>query len=357
MPILNKRFEEMNLLRIGVIALVLLVVVLLVALNSGSIYRRLLSTSYSAYFAEAGGLKTGDEVRVGGVVVGKVDDLELRGNKVQAYFTVFDSASLGSTTGAAIKTATALGSKYLAVLPSGAGALDAQTPIPLDRTQSPYDVQEILEHLTRTTQQIDIGQLQKALDTVSDTFTNTPPALRSTVDGLGRLSETIASRDSQLQTLLSNAQGVTQLLAERSGNITTLISDGNLLLQELYARRDTIRSLLINVDAVIKQFTGVAHDNQAQIGPALDQLETVLGVLKKNDASITAAVDGLRTYVGSLGEAISSGPWFFALVPNLVPTNLAQQTLPGLLNTAAPTVSNLTGGAGAPAPAPRGGNR
>jgi phospholipid/cholesterol/gamma-HCH transport system substrate-binding protein len=335
-PILKQRFEEMNKLRIGAIALVLLVAVLALSLNSGSIYRHLTSTSYSAYFAEAGGLQSGDEVRVGGVVVGKIDDVVLRGDKVQADFTVFDSASLGSTTRAAIKTATALGSKYLAVLPSGTGTLDPSVPIPLERTSSPYDVQEILEHLTRTTQQLDVGQLTAALNTVSDTFHDTPGPLQGTVEGLGRLSATIASRDDELQTLLANARGVTDLLAQRSGNITTLITDGNALLAELYARRDTIRSLLINTDAVVKQFAGVVHDNQAQIGPALAQLEGVLDLLHRNDANLGATIEGLRTYVGSLGEAISSGPWFFALVPNLAPTNLAQQTLPSLLNAALP---------------------
>jgi phospholipid/cholesterol/gamma-HCH transport system substrate-binding protein len=335
-PVLKSRFEEMNLLRIGIVALVLLVIVLLIGLNSGSLYRQIVSTSYSAYFPEAAGLRSGDEVRVGGVVVGKVDDVVLRGNKVEAFFTVFDDARLGSTTGASIKTATALGSKYIAVLPAGAGQLDNDHPIPLDRTSSPYDVQELLERLTRTTQELDVDQLADALNTVSDTFADTPPALRGTIEGLGRLSQTIASRDMQLQTLLGNARGVTDILAQRSGNITTLITDGNALLEELYARRDTIRSLLINTNNVVNEFAGVVRDNQAQIGPALAELERVLDLLNENDRNLTASIDGLRTYVGSLGEAIGSGPWFYALVPNLAPTNLAQQNLPSLLQAATP---------------------
>ena len=355
MPVLKSRFEEMNLLRIGFVALAVLVVALLVGLNSGTLYRQIVSTSYSAYFREAAGLRSGDEVRVGGVVVGKVDDVVLRGNKVEAYFTVFDDAALGATTGASIKTATALGSKYIAVLPGGPGQLDGDVPIPLDRTSSPYDVQELLERLTRTTQELDVDQLADALNTVSDTFTDTPPALRGTVEGLGRLSRTIASRDIQLQTLLGNARGVTDILAQRSGNITTLITDGNALLEELYARRDTIRSLLINTNNVVNEFGGVVRDNQAQIGPALEELERVLDLLNENDRNLTASIEGLRTYVGSLGEAIGSGPWFFALVPNLAPTNLAQQTLPSLLNTATTPGVPLDGRAPAAPTAPTGG--
>lgn len=353
MPVLRLRFEEMNLVRIGIIALITLMVALLVGLNSGRIYRQIVSTSYSAYFPEAAGLRTGDEVRVGGVVVGQVEDVSLRGNKVEAFFTVFDDASLGSTTGASIKTATAFGSRYIAVLPSGGGQLDADNPIPLDRTSSPYDLQELLERLTRTTQELDVDQLADAMNTVSDTFTDTPPALRGTVEGLGRLSQTIANRDTQLQTLLENARGVTQILAQRSGDVTTLITDGNALLQELYVRRETIRSLLINTNNVVNQLAGVVRDNQAQIGPALAELERVLDLLNQNDANLTASIEGLRTYFGSLGESLASGPWFFGLLPNLAPTNLAAQTLPSVLETVttpgAPAGGQAPPGAGPPA--------
>lgn len=352
MPVLTRRrFEEMNLLRVGAVALVIAVVATAIALNSGYLYRQLTSGTYSALFSEAAGLKTGDEVRLAGVVVGKVDSVELAGTAVDVGFTVFDGSTLGESTGASIKTATVLGAKFLEVRPSGPGRLDDGAQIPLDRTSAPYDVQELLDTLTRKTEDLDVPRVAESLNTVADTFADTPPELRSALEGLGRLSQTISSRDAELRELLSHTASVSGILAERSSSVTTLVSDGNLLLEELRARREVIRSLLLNVTGAVQEVEGLARDNQQQLRPMLDELEKTLDLLRANDRNLAAAITGLDTYAGSLGEAISSGPWFFALVPNLVPTNLAQQNLPSVLDQLTP-VSPAVG----PAPGtPQGG--
>jgi len=59
-------------------------------------------TTYTAYFAEAGGLTPGNEVRIAGVVVGHVTGVSLDGDKVAVTFQE-KGAWLGNTTAAAIK--------------------------------------------------------------------------------------------------------------------------------------------------------------------------------------------------------------------------------------------------------------
>ena len=46
------------------------------------------TSDYSAYFAEAGGIKPGSDVRVSGMSVGRVSDIHLEGTKVLVDFTV-----------------------------------------------------------------------------------------------------------------------------------------------------------------------------------------------------------------------------------------------------------------------------
>lgn len=349
MPILTRhRFGEMSHFKIGVIAIVIAVIATGAALNSGFLYRQLTSGSYSAQFTEAAGLKSGDEVRLAGVVVGKIDSVGLAGKAVDVSFTVFDGSTLGETTGASIKTATVLGAKFLEVLPSGPGRLPEGAQIPLERTSSPYDVQQLLDTLTRKTEELEVGRVADSFNTVADAFADTPPELRSALAGVGRLSQTLSSRDAELRQLLSHTASVSGVLADRSSDITTLVSDGNLLLEELRARREVIRSLLLNVTGAVRQLEGLVKDNQNQLGPMLEELEKTLDLLRANDKNLAAAITGLDTYAGSLGEAISSGPWFFALLPNLAPTNLAQQNLPSVLDQASPVSPALPGTQGTP---------
>jgi phospholipid/cholesterol/gamma-HCH transport system substrate-binding protein len=319
-----------NTVRIGITGLAVVLALVLLALNSGSIIRALTTTTYHADFAEAGGLAPGDTVRIAGLVMGTVDSVELQGSHVAVTFSVRHGGHLGSSTGAAIRTATVLGTKYLALLPSGQGSLPGGATIPLSRTQSPYNLTEILSTLTSKVGAINTGQLAQSFDTISAAFQNSPPELRSTLAGVRALSGTIASRDAALSQLLSHAGAVTGVLAERSHQIGLLITDGNQLLTTLYQRRAEIRLLLVNVTAVIDQLRGLSLDNQRQLGPALAQLEGVLKVLNGNAANLTAIIAGLQRYAGSLGEVVGGGPWFYAYLQNIVPTNLVP-VVPGLL--------------------------
>ena len=56
-----------------------------------------------------------------------------------------------------------------------------------------------------------------------ETFSETPEEVRTSLEGLARLSDTIASRDAQLRQLLSATRKVTQVLADRNGEFTQLI--------------------------------------------------------------------------------------------------------------------------------------
>ena len=322
MPRLRRRFAEMNPVRIGVAGVAVVVALALLALNSGTVIRDLTTTSYHAEFAEAGGLTGGDQVRIGGLTMGTVQDVALAGNHVDVTFSVRHGGHLGADTSAAVRTATALGTKYLAVEPGSRGTLRAGATIPLSRTHAAYNLTSILSTLTTKAGAIDSGQLARSFNTISSALGNAPPELRSTLDGVRRLSETIASRDAALSQLLSNAGAVTGVLAARSGQIGSLVTDGNQLLNTLYQRREQIRQLLVNVTAVVDQLRGLAADNQQQLGPALNQLQGVLTLLNNNAANITQAIHGLERYASGLGDVVGGGPFFYAYVQNIAPTNL-----------------------------------
>ena len=132
-----------------------------------------------------------------------------------------NDAFVGDRTEAAIKIETVLGAKYLALVPRGAGELDPDEPIPLERTASPYDVVEAFADLSSTVEDIDTAQLASSFEVLAETFADTPDEVRTSLQGLARLSDTIASRDAQLGQLLSATRQVTQVLADRNGEFTT----------------------------------------------------------------------------------------------------------------------------------------
>lgn len=323
--LMTKSFGEMNPVRIGIVGIAGLLAIAMLALNSGSIIQHFTTSSYQANFSDAGGLASGDSVVVGGLTMGQVNSVTLQGGHVHVTFSLDHGGTLGNATGATISTATLLGTKELEVDPAGTGTLAPGSTIPESRTQSPYNLDQILSTLTNKTGAINTTEVANAFNTISTTLQNTPAPLKSALSGVQRLSQTIASRDDELTSLLSSASNVTGLLATRSQQIGVLIQDGNSLMETLYERRAAIQQLLVNVTQVTDQIKGLATDNQQKIGGALSQLQSVENTLNSNADNITKTIQGLQRYSLGLGEIVGTGPWLYAYVQNVVPTNMAPQ--------------------------------
>jgi phospholipid/cholesterol/gamma-HCH transport system substrate-binding protein len=277
-------------------------------------------TTYTAYFAEAGGLQSGNEVRIAGVVVGRVTGVSLDGDKVAVTFQE-KGAWLGNNTTAAIKIKTLLGDKYLALDPQGTAQLNPAQPIPLSRTTSPYDVQQAFSDLGQQLGQINTGQLAQSLQVLSAAFASTPPYVRSALRGLASLSSSVASEQSQVASLLAGTRTVTGTLASEDARFQALLKDGNLLLAELQQRQAAINSMLVTTQALSVQLSGLVADNQAKLGPALQALDQVTSVLQQNQANLAQALALAGPYYRLLGNLVGNGRWFDAYVCGLIPSS------------------------------------
>jgi phospholipid/cholesterol/gamma-HCH transport system substrate-binding protein len=313
-----RQFRDMNPVPIGVISIIVLIGMVVLALNVDKLPFTS-GTSYNAAFAEAAGLRSGDQVQVGGVVVGKVDSVSLEGTHVKVGFQITNSGvHLGRSTTASIEIATLLGNKYLALQPAGTGSWPHQQEIPVSQTTSPYDVEPALQGLASTVGKIDTKQLATALNSLSATFRNSPGPLRSTLSGLSRLSQTIASRDAALSTLLQHTARVTGILAQRRQQFVQVLGDGDKLLTMLDQRRQVISELLVNTEDLATQLTGLVHDNQQTLTPMLRHLHGVLNTLNNNQGNLTKIIQGLYVFVRGEVDATGAGPWFDGTAINVL---------------------------------------
>ncbi len=317
-----KPLAERNRFAVGLVGIAVLVAVVVGAFSYDKIPLIKGTSDYSAYFAEAGGIKPGSDVRVSGLSVGRVSDVSLDGTKVLVDFTVRDGVELGDRTEAAIKAETVLGTKMLELTPRGDGELIGT--IPLERTKSPYDLPDALGDLTTTISGLDTTQLSSSLATLADTFKDTPPELRIALDGVARFSDTLNNRDAQLRNLLSDANKVTSVLSKRSDQIAKLVVNADAVLSEILSQRDSVNALMNNLTAVSHQLSGLVDDNRTQLKPALDKLNGVLGILDNRKKELQRTLYLLRRYAMSFGEVLGAGPFFKASVVNLAPGQFSQ---------------------------------
>jgi phospholipid/cholesterol/gamma-HCH transport system substrate-binding protein len=302
---------------IAVAGLLVLAVIAWIGFNATSLPFVGGGTNYTAYFTEAAGLTPGNEVRVAGVTVGSVTGVSLDGARAKVTFRV-KNTWVGDESTAAIDIKTILGSKYLALDPLGAAAQDPSAPIPVSRTTSPYDVTQAFQQLGTVFQQIDSTSVAKALEDISATFANTPPAVHEALTGLSSLSQTIASQDSQIATLLRGTNQLSGTVASEDSEFQTLIRDGNLLLAELEQQQQAIGSLLTGTEALATQLSDLVRSDNAELGPLLDRLGQVTTVLQRNQANLEKALQLAGPYTRLTGNLLGSGPWFDTYLCGLI---------------------------------------
>ena len=322
----SKPISERNPVYVALAGLAILAVIALVVFFSGDL-PIVGGTGYTAYFAEAAGLQPGNEVRIAGVVVGKVTGVSLAGAKVAVTFRV-KNAWIGDRTTAAIDIKTLLGDKYLALDPNGSAPQNPGTPIPLSRTTSPYDVTQAFGGVSQQISKINTAQLAESLRTLSEAFATTPPYVRQALTGLADLSRSVASKDSEVTSLLASARQVTGTLAGQDARFTLLLRDGNLLLAELQLRQESIHALLLDTQALATQLSGLVNDDQAALEPALQALNQVTGVLQADQNDLAQALALAAPYYRLLGNALGNGRWFDAYVCGLIPHSSAPANTP-----------------------------
>jgi phospholipid/cholesterol/gamma-HCH transport system substrate-binding protein len=313
-----KPLSERNPIAIAIVGLVLMAVIAFLVFDSANLPIIGGGTGYTAYFAEAAGLQPGNEVRVAGVIVGRVTGVSLAGNKVAVSFKL-KGTWVGNQTKAAIKIKTLLGDKFLALDPLGTQPQNPSQPIPLSRTTSPYDVTQAFNGLGQEVSQINTVELGKSLQTLAQAFSGTPPYTRSALHGLASVSQAVASRDVQLAGLLQGAKNVTGALAGEDARFAKLLGDGNLLLAELRQRQTAIHALLTSTQALSVQLSGLVTDNQAKLGPTLRALDQVTTVLADNQANLTKALALAGPYYRLLGNTLGNGRWFDTYLCGVVP--------------------------------------
>ena len=321
------KYRGSNLVRAGIIGVVLAILVITVGLQPERLIDWATGVRYNALFSEAGGLIEGNDVTVSGIEVGSVSSIKLDNGDALVGFTINGKYALGSDTSAHIRTGTLLGERVLALESAGSGTLPPNTVIPVSRTSSPYSLTDAVSDLTSNTAGTDTQSLNRSLDTVSATLDQIAPQLGPTFDGVSRLSRSLNNRNESLAELLKTAGDVTGILSERSGQVNALILNANDLLGVLNDRRYAITSLLASLSAVSRELTGVVADNEKELAPTLEQLNSVTAVLEKNRDNLTKMLPGIKKYFVTQGEIVSNGAYYNALIPNISPAQILQPFL------------------------------
>ncbi|UXA18975.1 MCE family protein [Mycobacterium sp. SMC-4] len=265
------------------LALTLIAGVVLVARHSDRIGK----TWLTAYFENSNGLFAGDDVRILGVPVGRVEHVEPQPTRAKITFWVHHHHPIPADAKAVILSPQLVTGRAIQLTPvyAGGATMASGAVIPQERTAVPVEWDDIriqLQRLTRMLQPTRPGgtsSLGAVINTAADNLRGQGADIRETVirlsnalATLGEHSSDIFSTFTNLSILVSALHDSADLLEQLNGNmaaVTSLIADDP----------QKVARTVEDVGAVIGDVQDFADDNREVIGTAGDKLASISDVL------------------------------------------------------------------------------
>jgi phospholipid/cholesterol/gamma-HCH transport system substrate-binding protein len=263
-----------TLLKVGIFGVVMILLTASLFAIFGQ-YRSGSDNSYSALFADASSLKSGDSVRVAGVRVGTVQDVALQpDNKVVVDFDADKRIALTTGTKATVRYLNLVGDRYLELV-DAPGSAKIQPPgsqIPLDRTEPALDLDLLLGGLKPVVQGLNPNDV--------NALTNS-------------LIQILQGQDGNIDSLFSKTQSFTTALADNGQNVQQVIDNLNTVIATISKDGDKFSGA---VDKLEKLVTGLANDKDP-IGQSITALDngtaSLTDLLGQARAPLNGTIDQL----------------------------------------------------------------
>jgi phospholipid/cholesterol/gamma-HCH transport system substrate-binding protein len=240
-------------------------------------------THVVAYFDNSDGIFTGDEVRILGVPVGKIDRIDPAPEQVKITFWVDDRYKVPADARAAILSPSLVTARAIQLTPAytGGPVLADNTVIPRERTAVPVewdDFREQLKKLTATLQPTEPGgpsTLGSFVNTAADNLRGQGVNIRDTIiklsqafSAVGDHSNDIFSTVKNISKLVSALESSADLMRQLNRNlaaVTALLSNDS----------NEVATAVSDLDSAATEVQDFVADNREALGTTSDKLASI----------------------------------------------------------------------------------
>ncbi|MGY0498602.1 MlaD family protein [Nocardia sp. FBN12] len=278
------------------------------------------TNSYSALFTDVLGLREGDDVRMAGVRVGRIDKIDFTDDyTARVDFRIEARQHLTDTTKALVRYQNLIGQRYIAL----AAGKDAGIPvppgaqIPLTRTEPSFDVSSLLSGFEPLFGVLQPDQINSLSETLIQALQGNEISLSALITQAAELANTFGQRDEILGDVLGNLSAVMSGLANRSGELETLITQTRSLMDGLYAEGQTLKSSVDRVAGATDSLVTLIGQVKPGMGEAQRTATQGVMMLLYNGAALDRAAVELPDFLNGVARFTSYGAYGNAYICRL----------------------------------------
>lgn len=247
-------------------------------------------THVVAYFDNSNGIFPGDDVRIRGVNVGKIDKIEPEPTRVKISFWLDSEYAVPADAKAVIVSPTLVTARAVQLTPpyTGGATLQNDAVIPQERTAVPVewdDVRVQLERLTQALQPTEPGgssTLGALVHTAADNLRGQGPAIRDAVIKLSQALSALGDHSGDIFTSVKNIATLVTALKDSAGLLETL--NGNLasVTGLLADEPGEVAGAVKDLNDVVGKVSSFVADNREALGTTSDKLASVSTALNES---------------------------------------------------------------------------
>ena len=265
---------------------------------------------YSAVFADASRLKTGQSVRVAGMRVGTVNGVKLQQDKtVLVTFDADPSVRLTTGTRAAVRYLNLVGDRYLELIDGpGDRVLPPGSQIPKERTQSALDLDLLLGGLKPVIRGLNPQDVNALSASLIQIFQGQGGALQSLFSNTSGFTTALAEHNQTILALIDNLRTLLGTLTKEGDKFSGTIDRLEELVTQLAAERDPIGSAIESLNNGTASVADLLTDARPPLAGTVEQLSRLAinldGQKDRLDTTLQKAPENYRKLIrtGSYGS-------------------------------------------------------
>lgn len=262
----------------------------------------------TATFDDVAGMYDGDDVKLAGLTVGQVTDIQVVDGRARVSFEVDEGVPLPEDSTVAVRWRNLIGQRFLGLQPGRAAELlgDGDT---MENARNVVDLGQLVNQLVPLTRAVSPDQVNEILTTLLEAFEGNDETFDELLADFDGVLGTLAERDATISQLLEDYDTISTSIASRDAQIAQMV-DNLVAISETFAGNDELLDqALVELSTLSTGVDRILDQSADDLGQTLDHLGVLTGTAADHVDELEGALVGLPEIFQALLTTLDRGEW------------------------------------------------